>query len=69
MIGVPMFIRIRFNTLRFVVNVVVILGQVLLMIFEVPGWIPIQIGFVVLFTLLNFKTLKNNLRSMVRRRA
>ena len=63
------FIQIRFNSLRFLINLVVILGQVLLMIFEVPGWIPIQIGFVVLFTLLNFKTLKNNLRSMVRRRA
>ena len=63
------FIHIRFNSLRFLINLVVILGQVLLMIFEVPGWIPIQVGFVALFILLNFRTLKNNLRSMVRRRA
>lgn len=62
------FIHIRFNTLRFSVNFLLILAQVLIMIFEVPGWIFYQIGFVVLFTLLNWKTLKQNLLGMVRRR-
>lgn len=68
MIHTRQFIHIRINTLRLSVNILLILGQTLIMIFEVPGWIFIQIGFVVLFTLLNFKTLKNNLLSMVRRR-
>lgn len=62
------FIHIRFNTLRFAVNVALILAQVLVMIFEVPGWLLYQLGFVVLFTILNFKTLKNNLLGMVRKR-
>lgn len=62
------FIHIHFNTLRFSVNVILILAQVLVMIFEVPGWLLYQFGFIALFTFLNFKTLKNNLLTMVRKR-
>lgn len=62
------FIHIRFNSFRFSVNVALILAQVLVMIFEVPGWLLYQLGFVVLFTILNFKMLKNNLLGMVRKR-
>ncbi len=62
------FIHIQFNILRFGVNVALILAQALVMIFAVPGWLLYQLGFVALFTILNLKSLKNNLFSMVRKR-
>ncbi len=68
MIHTRQFIHIRFNTLRFTVNLVLILAQALVMIFEVPGWLLYQLGFVALFILLNYKTLKTNLLGMVRKR-
>ncbi len=68
MIHTRQFIHIRFNILRFTVNLVLILAQALVMIFEVPGWLLYQLGFVALFILLNYKTLKTNLLGMVRKR-
>ncbi len=70
MIHTRQFIHIRINLLRFSVNFLLILAQVILMVLEEPGWIPIQLGFIAVFVLLNFKTLRKNLGSMlVRRRA
>jgi O-antigen/teichoic acid export membrane protein len=63
------FIHIRFNMARFSVNVVLILAQVLIMIFETPLWGLWQILLIALFTLLNYRMLKTNLLSMVRKRS
>ena len=55
------FVKIRFSSLKLALNTILLLIQSLVMIFETPGWIVIEIGITVLMLLLNLKSIFESL--------
>ena len=55
------FVKIRFSSLKLALNTILLLIQSLVMIFEVPGWIVIELGITVLMMLLNLKSIFESL--------
>ena len=58
------FVRMHYSGLRLAVNTVLLLIQSLVMIFEFPNWIFIEIGLTVLMILLNAKELLMSLQKI-----
>ncbi len=55
------FVKIRFSSLKLALNTLLLLSQSLVLIFEIPGWIVIEIGITVLMLLLNLKSIFESL--------
>lgn len=58
------FVRMHYSGLRLAVNTILLLIQSLVMIFEFPNWIFIEIGLTVLMILLNAKELLMSLQKI-----
>lgn len=63
------YIRMNISYLRLVVNAVLLIGQAVLMIFEVPFWPVWQALLTALMVLLNFKEVLEGVRKIVSRRS
>ena len=61
-------IPIRWNLPKFLLNLVLILVQAVLMIAEVPFWIPIEIGLCAVLVVVNLKSLLETVKHMLKRR-
>lgn len=61
------FIRIRYRMGPLVLNTLIVTAQSFIMIFEVPYWLPIEIGLTLLITLVNLPSLFGMARKVLRR--
>ena len=62
------FIPIGWNLPRFLINLTLTLAQCFIMIFEIPGWIYIEIAMFALILVMNFRPLLGSLRQVIRNR-
>ena len=67
MVDTKRYVRMRISTLRLTVNTLLLMGQALLMIFEVPLWILWQVLLTALMLVLNMKEILESVKKILHR--
>ena len=67
MVDTKRYVRMRISTLRLTVNTLLLMGQALLMIFEIPLWILWQVLLTALMLVLNMKEILESVKKILHR--